>query len=199
LIVLKILCALALACTFALLGTSSSRADRGVGINVSRIAVAESLKQGGSYSLPTFAVVNTGDETAMYEVSVDHIANQVEHSPDPRWFEFRPSRFELAPGESQDVAAHLTLPAGAQTGDYYGQVQAQLVADDVGTSIGLAAATRLTFSVESSGWFAAQRLRISRFLRDLEPWTYVVEGVLLVGVAGYLIVRYSPYKLVRKR
>ncbi|HEU0072576.1 MAG TPA: hypothetical protein VFS30_01055 [Dehalococcoidia bacterium] len=44
------------------------------------------------------------------------------------------------------------------------------------------------------GWFATQRLRISRFLRDLEPWSYVVEGLLVAGLVVFFAVRYSPVR-----
>jgi hypothetical protein len=184
---------------YVLLGTSASHADRGVGINISRIEVTERLAQGGDYSLSTFAVINTGDEPAEYEVTIRHLASQVQHRPESDWFDFEPRHFELQPGDLQNVSVRLEIPSGADTGDYYAQVHAEIVTAGTGNSVAVAAAAPLSFTVKPAGWFAAQRLRISRFLRDLEPWTYVVEGALLVTVAGYLIVRYSPYRLVRKR
>lgn len=193
----RLLSALLLA--FALLGASTAQADRGVGINVSGIAVTDTLIQGGGYNLPSFAVINTGDEPAEYEVTVSHVANQPQLRPDESWFEFQPRRFFLEPGQVQNVNTRLVLPSGTDTGEYFGQLQAQVVMEGTGNTVGLAAAARLSFTVESSSWFAAQRLRISRFLRDMEPWTYVVEGLLIAGLAGYLIIRYSPVKLARRR
>ena len=178
----------------ALLGASSTHADRGVGISVSRIHVAEDLSRGGGYNLPTFAVINTGDESAEYEVTITHLANQTQHRPDSGWFEFHPRRFPLEPGELRNVSIRLVVPSGADTGDYYAQVQAQVLTDGAGSQVGVAAAARLTFTVEPSSWFAAQRLRISRFLRDIEPWSYVVEGVLIAGLAVFLVTRYTPYR-----
>ncbi len=190
-VTIKVFSALLLA--FVLLGAPSSHADRGVGINVSRIEVTRSLTQGGGYDLQQFAVINTGDEPAEYEVNIGYLANQAERRPDPTWFEFHPPRFSLQPGEMQNVSMSLSLPSGAETGDYYAQVQAQLVTD-AGAPIGVAAAARLSFSVESSSWFAAQRLRINRFLRDLEPWSYFVEGLFVLGLVAYFARRYSPVR-----
>jgi len=189
---------LALVIISGLFGASTAHADRGVGINVSGIAVTDTLAQGGGYNLPGFAVINTGDEPAEYEVTVSSVANQPQRRPDASWFEFQPRRFTLEPGKVQNVQTRLVLPSGADTGDYFGQIQAQVVTEGTGNTVGIAAAARLSFTVEPSSWFAAQRLRFARFLRDMEPWTYVVEGALIAGLAGYLIVRYSPVKVVRR-
>ena len=180
---------------FALLSVRISHADRGVGINVSRISIADSLAQGGGYNLPAFAVINTGDEATEYELLMITVANQIQLRPDLDWLEFQPRRFWLSPGELQHVSTKLVVPSGADTGDYYAQILAQPVREGSGATIGIAAATQLTFTVEPSSWLAAQRLRISRFLRDIEPWSYVVEGLFLAGGLIYLAARYSPVRL----
>jgi hypothetical protein len=189
---MKVLSAALLALAF--LGTQGAAADRGVGINLSRIEVANDLVQGGGYSLPDFAVINTGDEPAEYEVTIGFVSGQTQRRPDAGWFEFQPRRFSLEPGEQQDVTLRLVLPSGADTGDYFAQVQAQIVTEGTGNSVGVAAAAPLLFTVESSSWWAALRLEVSRFLRDMEPWSYLVEGLLIVTVVSYLVIRYSPYR-----
>jgi hypothetical protein len=194
--ILRLVAALALA---AALSASVAQADVGVGVDLTQVEVTEVLEPGAGYQLPGVGVINTGDEAADYEVLVSYVEGQAEERPSAAWFDFSPRRFHLEPGDAQQVDVALDLPAGATPGHYAALLEAHPVVDAEGVSVGVAAATRLSFTVEPTGWFAAQRLRISRFLRDLEPWTYVVEGTLLVAVAGYLIVRYSPYKLVRKR
>ena len=178
-----------------LLAASSASADRGVGISVGNISVTEALAQGGTYRLPDFAVINTGDESGMYQVSISPLGRQSQRRPDPDWFEFQPPRFYLEPGQTQDVSVRLLLPSGVDTGSYYTQIQAEPLTEGAGETIGVAAATRLTFTVEPSSWLSAQRLRISRFLRDIEPWSYVVEGLILAGAIAYLARRYSPVRL----
>lgn len=183
-------------CLFAASLASSrvSEADRGVGVSLSRIDVADVLRPGGSYSLPSLGVLNTGDEPGDYEVRIGYVEGQSQQRPDQGWLDFQPRRFFLQPGESRSVEIRIELPSGADPGDYFAFIEARPVSETSNVSIGVAAATRLSFTVDSSSWFAAQRLRISRFLRDTEPWSYVVEGLIVAGLLVYFVGRYSPVK-----
>ena len=180
----------------ALVGHSPGvEADRGVGVNLGRIDVQDRLKPGGSYLLPGLGVINTGDEAGNYRLEVTYVEGQNQRRPPPSWLEFTPERFFLAPGQSRTIDIRIELPSGATPGDYFAFIEARPAAEAEGVTVGVAAATRLTFTVEPSSWLAAQRLRVSRFLRDIEPWSYVVEGLILAGALAYLGRRYSPVRL----
>jgi hypothetical protein len=186
-------CVTAVAFAFAFVAVA--HAGSGVGVNVAKIEVSDLLRPGGGYTLPPVGVINTGDQPGDYEVYVTYLHDQPERRPSQTWFEFQPQRFFLEPNQTERVAISLELPSGVTPGDYFAFIEARPVAEADGVSIGVAAATQLTFTVEPSSWLAAQRLRISRFLRDIEPWSYVVEGLILAGALAYLGRRYSPVRL----
>jgi hypothetical protein len=159
--------------------SSIGHADRGVGINLGRIAVDDRLAPGGSYSLPVLGVINTGDESGDYEVVITYHEGQQDIPVPQAWFLFRPQRFWLEAGEAQTVEISLALPTGADPGDYFGFIEAHPVAEGEGISIGLAAVTELSFSVKPSNWFQAQQVRLNRLISDSEPWSYVIPSVTL--------------------
>lgn len=151
------------------------------------------LKPGGAYNLPGLSVINTGDETREYAIDVRPAALDGTRDPKPRWFHFEPSRFVLQPGESQVVTTRIVLPAGVEPGAYGAHLEAQPVAAGSFT-VSVAAATRLTFSVEPASWLEAQRHRVNRWLDDAAPWTFIVPALLLLGVA-MTRARRLPYRL----
>jgi hypothetical protein len=178
--------ALALASLFAglaiVLAVMPAAADRGVGISTGQIAVANELQPGGGYPLPRISVFNTGDVVSDYQLGVTYEVGQREHHPDAGWFDFDPERFTLAPGESRDINVALTIPTGAEPGDYFVLLQAQTVALEPGaTSIGVAAATKLSFSVGSSGWIDTQWRNINRWLGEAQPWTFIVPAAVVLA------------------
>jgi hypothetical protein len=175
--------AVALAAVLALLQVG--HADRGVGISTGEIKVANRLSPGGGYSLPRISVSNIGDEVTDYQLAVTFMEGQTERHPDASWFDFDPQRFTLDPGESRDINVALTVPAGAEPGDYFALLQAKTAPGSTGgTSVGVAAATKLTFSVAASGWLETQWRSINRWLDDTQPWTFIVPvGLILVFLA----------------
>ena len=160
-------------------------ADRGVGVDVGQLAVGRTLEPGQSYDLPRIGVTNTGDETTEYGLSVGHLDGQSARLPDPDWISFAPQRFVLEPGQTRDVSIEIVLPANAEPGDYFALLRAQTAPPESGgASLGVAAATKLSFTVEPASWFEAQRHRINRWLDDYAPWTYILPaGLLLVVLA----------------
>jgi len=52
-----------------LLSTMPGEADRGVGVSTGEMTIETLLSPGASYSLPTIAIINTGDEPSEYRVS----------------------------------------------------------------------------------------------------------------------------------
>jgi len=160
----------------------SGYTDRGVGISTGEITVATRLAPGAGYALPRISVSNTGDVVTSYELTVTYVEGQRERRPAADWFDFDPRQFALDPGESRSVNIGLTVPRGSEPGDYFALLQAKTVPDLPGTtSVGVAAATKIAFSVGASGWLEAQWRSVNRWLDDAAPWTYVVPGILLLG------------------
>ena len=188
---------LALAVVAALLATApGARADVGVGVNLGKIDIDDKLSPGGRYNLPTLGVINTGDEPGDYEVVISYFADQEEEQPPEDWFEFEPQRFFLEAGESQQVNIRIVLPSGADPDDYFALIEAHpVVGEEGGVSIGVAAATKLTFAVKPSSQFAAWRLQVQNFFEDGAPWSYVIPSSLLALLVLYLLRRYFRLQL----
>ena len=164
-------------------GAGLARADRGVGVNLGRIHIDDLLKPGGAYNLPVLGVVNTGDEVSDYQVLIGHLEGNTKRRPAPAWFDFQPNRFSLEPGGVQNVKIRLALPTGAEPGDYFAYIEAHLVTQQAGATVGAAAATELSFAVTPSSWLQSQRVRFNRFVDDGEPWTYLAPVALLIAIA----------------
>jgi hypothetical protein len=173
---------------------SVGEADRGVGVNLGRIDVEEELRPGGSYALPSLGVLNTGDEPSDYELAVVYVEGQTQNRPPEGWLDLQPQHFFLEPGEARSVDIRVELPSGADPGDYFAFIEARPVSESGKVRIGVAAATGLSFTVKPTSWFAAQRLRINRYLRDAEPWSYVAAVLLASGVVIYVAGRYLPVR-----
>jgi hypothetical protein len=161
---------------------SAAIADVGVGVTLGRVEIDDGLKPGGRYQLPELGVINTGDESGEYEVEVTYLEGQPQLRPPSRWFEFQPQRFSLEPGETQNVQISIVLPTGADPGDYFAYLEAHMVATGQGVAIGAGAATKLSFNIEPSNWFEAQRVRLNRWLDDASPWSVLVPGALMGGL-----------------
>jgi hypothetical protein len=188
----------ALAVAGALLTGAPAAADRGVSIDVGRVAVTEKLLPGAGYRLPTFGVRNPGDEPATYRMVSSSITGQAGKDVAPQWFRFRPSTFTLEPGAMRAVTARIDLPAGADPGDYEALVGAQLVSEGDGATVGAEAAARVSFSVEPSSLLAAYWLETKSFFSAHAPWSWLVPLVLaLAGVAAVVRRRFS-FSVARK-
>ena len=182
----------ALAVVGALLMGAPAAADRGVSIDVGRVAVTQKLLPGAGYRLPAFGVRNPGDEPATYRMVSSSVTGQDGNEVPPEWFRFRPSTFTLEPGATRAVTARIDLPAGADPGDYEALVGAQLVSEGDGTTVGAEAAARVSFSVEPSSLLAAYWLEMKTFLSAHAPWSWLVPLVLVMaGVAAVMRRRFS--------
>lgn len=155
----------------------------GVGVGLGKIQIDEALSPGGIYNLPSLPVLNTGDEDGDYEVEVTYLSEQEELRPAGEWFSFSPQSFPLAAGESQLVDVSLTLPVDTRPGDYFAFLEAHPVVKAEGTTIGVAAATKLNFTVKPSGILGAAVERIRSFIETNAPTSYYV-----LGIAGGIII-----------
>jgi hypothetical protein len=183
---------------------ATALASIGVGVGTGRIAVSEKLRAGGIYQLPPVTVFNTGTQTANYSMSVTLNQTQPQLKPNPKWFSFSPAQFRLAPGHSQIVTPTINMPVSMQPGDYFAYLEAHpKETTKQGTArVGVAAATKLSFSVKASNIFFAILYRLLSLYRKYEPWSQIVTGLLVVGVvirlAGRFVNFQSPFKRKQK-
>jgi len=170
----------------------------GVGVGIGKIQVDQPLKSGLIYTLPTFVLVNTGDEPSEYGVQIVYHENQKEMRPAKEWFKFEPSQFYLEPGQSQLVQIKLTLPImGAQPGDYFAFLQGRpLQKTESGmTSVGVAAATKLYFTVTPANFFVGVYYRADSLLKLYSPWSYVVLAVIIAALLIVLFRRFFSFNI----
>jgi hypothetical protein len=188
-------CLLAGAC---LLGSAPARADRGVAIDLGEVAVTDRLSPGGGYQLPVLGITNPGDEPAGYRMTVSYVTGQEALEPPESWFRFDPAEFTLAPGETKAVRARLSLPVGADAGDYEALLGAQIVTEGRGGQVGAAAASRLSFTVEPASTLEAVWLKVERFFTQNVPWTYIVPAALLALLGGWQVRRRYELTVARR-
>lgn len=172
----------------------------GVGVNVGNIEVNEPLLSGGIYDIATMSVINTGNETSDYGLGVSYRDKQKEMKPPKEWFRFSPTRFELKPGRQKPVEISLTIPVNAKAGDYFALVEGHPIAEGKGLNIGIAAATKFNFTVESSSLFWSIINRLTTWFANNSPYSYIVAGVILLAIAIFIIRRNLKlsFKIERK-
>jgi P pilus assembly chaperone PapD len=180
-----------------LLTSSGAQAERGVGVNLAEIRVDENLAPGGSYKLPSVGVINTGDESGAFEVSVIYLEGQTDARPPATWFQIQPAQFRLGPGETQQVDVRVVLPTGATEGKYFAYLEAHPVTNDAGVSVNVAAATKLSFTVAAASWLDAQRTRINRWLDENQKWL-LLGGVALLAIIAFKNRDRIPFEIRRK-
>jgi hypothetical protein len=158
----------------------------GVGISPGKISVDEPLSPGGLYHLPPVTVTNRGEEAGYYEMVVTYLHEQEELMPPAEWFEFGPENFYLEPDHSQTVAVTLEVATDARPGDYCAYIEARPVIENGGVTIGVAAATKLSFAVEHEA---------PSFFKTNALAFYVALGVVALIVVVFLLWRFSPARL----
>lgn len=160
---------------------SVSLANVGVGVGLGKIQIDESLKSGGIYKLPSIPVLNTGDEAGEYAMEVTFQQEQTERRPDAKWFNFSPQSFHLDGGQSQTVEVSLVLPTNAEAGKYFAYLEAHPVKSGAsGVSVGIAAATKLNFTLEAGTVLGAFTQRVKSVLTTYSPYSFVILGLLAV-------------------
>lgn len=165
----------------AVLATGTG-AERGIGVTLGLMNVEETLKPGREYALPNVGVLNTGSQSDYYQVVVSYDDSQPRKQPPEKWFSLEPDRFSLLPGETQQVAIKVTLPAGADIGDYFAFIEARLDSNDPAQTIEAGVATKLFFTVSPSSWLDAKVAQINRFLDNAQPWSYILPLLLIAAL-----------------
>ena len=88
----------------------------------------------------------------------------------------------------------LALPLKMTPGDYFSYLEAHpVVISGPGTSIGVAAATKTYFTVAPANIFQAVTHRISSFVENNAPWTYVVLAIVAGAVVIMLFKRFFAF------
>lgn len=161
----------------------------GVGVATGKIKVQDKLKPGIIYNLPALTVINTGDVPSDYEVDVTYYEKQPQLKPPNDWFIFSPQRFHLDPGKVQIINIKLNLPISVTPGDYFGFLEAHPIQKDtVGkTTIGIAAATKLYFTLVPANIFYGLYYKIISFWEIYAPWPQrVLTVIVLIGALLFI-------------
>lgn len=171
--------------SFLSLAITPVLADIGVGVGTGKIQVDEDLKPGIIYELPSLSVVNTGTVESDYEVEISYHEKQPQLRPDGDWFIFSPKTFHLKPGETQLVSIKLSLPLKTEPGDYFGYIEAHPFnkAQSGNTTIGVAAAAKLYFTIVPANFLTAIYYKITSFWKVYAPWpqrTAMLVGIILL-------------------
>ena len=128
----------------------TASADRGVALDLGKVEIEQALTPGGGYQLPPVGVRNPGDELTTYRMVVSSVAGQSRTPVPASWLHFSPREVTLRPGKTTKVQPRLSLPTGADPGDYEGLLAAQIVTEGGGAQVGAAAAAKVSFEVEST-------------------------------------------------
>ncbi len=173
----------------------------GVGMGAGEIRVTESIKPGGIYSLPALRVFNTGDETTTYGMNIAYHQDNLQIRPEKSWFTFTPATFTIDPGESQEIQITMTVPVKAEPGEYFTFLESGPVAEGgPGTSVGVAVATKLYFSVVYANLWQAFTYRASDFLANYAPWSWICLGGIGILLLGSVLRRFFSFNVsVRKK
>lgn len=181
-----------------LASSDNAAADRGVALDLGKLEISQVLTPGGGYRLPPVGVRNPGDEVTTYRMVVSSVQGQ-EGIPVPEdWFDVEPAKVTLEPGETEKVQARLSLPTGADPGNYEGLLAAQIVTEGEGAQVGAAAAARVTFEVESATLLGAYWYKLSTWFEDNTPWTWVVPAVLAWLLLAWQLRRNFAFRVEKR-
>jgi len=173
----------------------------GVGVGTGKIQVDEKLKPGIIYNLPSLAVINTGNEPSDYVVSISFQQDQPEIKPDQNWFVFTPSKFYLQPGEVKNVSIKLNLPLKVIPGDYFAYLEAQPVkrVENGKTSIGVAAAAKLYFTVVPANILQGIYYKVVSLFKVYAPWPQRAAALLGLIVVFIFVKKYLKINIGLKQ
>ena len=171
---------------FLIVFPASVFAKIGVGVGTGKIQVEDKLKPGIIYNLPSLVVINTGDVDSDYEVVISYLSGQPQMLPPQDWFIFSPQKFHLGPGKVQAVKVKLNLPLRTPPGNYFAYLEShpfKTISGGGSTSIRVAAAAKLYFTVVPANIFSAIYYKIVSFWNVFAPWPQrvaIVIGTLLI-------------------
>lgn len=194
-VVISLLCVFIFAAS-----TTITLAKVGVGMGAGEIRLTEPIKLGGIYELPSVRIFNTGDETTTYGMDVAYHQDYHQRRPAQSWFSFHPSTFTLKPNESQEVHITMIVPIKAEPGDYFAFIESGPVASNApGTSVGIAVATKLFFTLVPANIFQAIGFRIASFFSTYSPWSWGAFGVLALIIVFMVVRRFFSFNIAMRK
>ncbi|MEX2515110.1 MAG: hypothetical protein WD335_03205 [Candidatus Paceibacterota bacterium] len=169
----------------------------GVGVGTGKIQVDKPLNPGAVNTLPSVMVINTGDETSGYTMSIEYHENQEEMRPPEEWFVFSPETFTLEPGQTRAVGIQLDIPIKTVPGEYFAFLEARPVStsESGGTSIGIAAASKLNFSVAPANFIQGVYYRTLSILERYSPWSYSLLAIIVTTLLVVYIKRRFSFSI----
>jgi len=186
--------------SFALLSFSVVSAKVGVGMGAGEIRLTEPIKLGGIYELPSVRIFNTGDETTTYGMGVAFHQDYHQFRPAKEWFSFNPTTFTIEPGESQEVSVIMLVPLRSEPGDYFAFIESGPVPTGaLGTSVGVAVATKLFFTLVPANIFQATGFRISSFFETYSPWSWGGLGLIVLIILYILFRKFFAFNIAMRK
>lgn len=163
----------------------------GVGVGIGKIVMDKSLSPGGTYTLPSLPVINTGTESSQYSVTVEYREGVEEIRPEKNWFSFDPSSFIVEPGNSKNINIVLSIPTDAKPGDYFVFLQAQPIKDQAlvdnsNTSVNIAAAAKLYFTIAPANIFEATYYKITALYEKCYPYDALILGFIIITIIIFI-------------
>jgi len=171
----------------------------GVGVGTGKITVDEPLMPGGTYKISSMSVLNTGDEASTYSVDVTYLHGQTELRIPEEWVVFTPETFYLNPQESKLVGVALNIPLDAEPGDYFCFLEAHPVTEGEGFRIGVAAATKLYFTVKPANIVSAFAYKLSSGMAATAPTSYIALIAVLIIAAVMVLRKHVSIEVRRKK
>ena len=185
---------------FLFFSYSIASAKIGVGMGAGEIRVDEPVKLGGIYELPSVRIFNTGDEITTYGMGVAFHQDYYQLRPDKNWFSFSPSTFTIGPGESQEVKITMLVPLKGEPGDYFAFIESGPVPTNApGTSVGVAVATKLFFTLVPANIFQAIGFRVSSFFETYSPWSWGGLGLIALIILFVIFPKFFSFNIAVKK
>jgi hypothetical protein len=155
----------------------TSDASVGVGVQVSPVRLGSMAHRGESYAL-SVDVVNTGTEAEAVSMRVERLSRGSGRAVPPSWIQFAGAAVQIAPGKAARVSLELVVPGRATPGEYLSDIVASgSAAGQAGPgNLGVAAATKLEFSVSSAPAQGASSFPV---------WMWALTGLLLLTVTAF--------------
>jgi len=158
--------------------TQTSDASVGVGVQVSPVRLGSMAHRGERYGL-SVDVVNTGTEAEAVSMRVERLSRGSGRAVPPSWIQFAGAAVQIAPGKAARVSLELVVPGRAKPGEYLSDIVASgSAAGQAGAdNLGVAAATKLEFSVSSAPAQGASSFPV---------WMWwAITGLLLLAVTVF--------------
>jgi len=161
----------------------------GVVVQAGPVRLAAPAHPGGTYTLPSVYVINTGTEPESVAIRVERISHGTGRTVPPSWIRVSALPSQLGHGQSARVPLDLVVPSGARPGQYFSDVvvtgSAALTAG--GANLGVAAATDLEFRVAPGAvaqpWFS------------MPTWVLAAAAAIVVLAAGAVLASRSGIRI----